>query len=595
MALKIFTRVEGNITKSTLQLFKQQAAQDSRRLIGAFICIPIATTALTVVTPLLLSLIIQSLITNPQDLIPVYYMIGGIIASAILTILLNDRGYRWLFNHDEYITSKLTNHAVDKLLARSHGFFANNKVGSLTGDLIAFSRSYMTILDATFLQALPIVINFIASLIIIAIIAPPLLLPLGLLTLSIVFMSLQSLNKRAPLRNERKLLNSKLNGTIADIIGNSLLVRVFARSHTELTTVAKNRDMIASIAKQEINVIQREADARYVVLYGFQVATILLCIWLFSHSAITIASLIFTVTYLGRITSSLFNITGFIRQIEQAFLDAAPITKILQEATEVQDEVGATSLHVNKGRIDLNAIQFYYNDKKNAPVFNSLSLHIEAGQRVGLAGHSGGGKTTLTQLLLRFADIQKGNILIDEQDISKVTQKSLYESISYVPQDPFLFHRTLRENIAYGKPDATDKDIMRAAKKANALEFIKELPNGLDTVVGERGVKLSGGQRQRVAIARAILKDAPILILDEATSALDSESERLIQDSLERLMKDRTSIVIAHRLSTIAKLDRIIVLDKGKIIEDGPHAELLKKNGTYAKLWSHQSGGFIKE
>lgn len=164
-----------------------------------------------------------------------------------------------------------------------------------------------------------------------------------------------------------------------------------------------------------------------------------------------------------------------------------------------------------------------------------------------------------------------------------------------MPQDPFLFHRTLRENIAYGKPDATDKDIMRAAKKANALEFIKELPNGLNTVVGERGVKLSGGQRQRVAIARAILKDAPILILDEATSALDSESERLIQDSLERLMKDRTSIVIAHRLSTIAKLDRIIVLDKGKIIEDGPHTELLKKNGTYAKLWSHQSGGFIEE
>ncbi len=211
-------------------------------------------------------------------------------------------------------------------------------------------------------------------------------------------------------------------------------------------------------------------------------------------------------------------------------------------------------------------------------------------------GPSGSGKTTLTKLLLRFADVDKGSIKVDGTSISKVTQESLRKSIAYVPQEPMLFHRSLRENIAYGKPDATDDEIRQAAIQANAIDFIDKLPEGFDTIVGERGVKLSGGQRQRIAIARAILKDAPILVLDEATSALDSESEQLIQSALERLMKGRTSIVIAHRLSTIAKLDRIIVLEDGRITEDGAHTDLLKKKGgTYASLWNHQSGGFIEE
>ena len=210
-------------------------------------------------------------------------------------------------------------------------------------------------------------------------------------------------------------------------------------------------------------------------------------------------------------------------------------------------------------------------------------------------GSSVSGKTTLTKLLLRLADIDSGEILIDKQNIAEVTQESLHESIAYVPQEPLLFHRSIRENIAYTRPEASDEEIREAAKKASALEFIEGLKDGFDTLVGERGVKLSGGQRQRIAIARAILKDAPILVLDEATSALDSESEKLIQASLETLMKGRTSIVIAHRLSTIAKLDRIIVLSDGKITEDATHDKLLAMKGDYAKLWKHQSGGFIED
>jgi ATP-binding cassette subfamily B protein len=199
----------------------------------------------------------------------------------------------------------------------------------------------------------------------------------------------------------------------------------------------------------------------------------------------------------------------------------------------------------------------------------------------------------LTKLLLRFADVQAGEIRIDGQDVAKVQQVSLRENIAYVPQETSLFHRSIADNIAYARPDATREEVIRAAKLANAHEFIKDLPDGYDTLVGERGIKLSGGQRQRVAIARAILKDAPILVLDEATSALDSESEALIQDALIKLMKGRTSIVVAHRLSTIASLDRIIVLENGKIIEQGSHAELIAKGGAYDKLWSRQSGAFL--
>lgn len=257
---------------------------------------------------------------------------------------------------------------------------------------------------------------------------------------------------------------------------------------------------------------------------------------------------------------------------------------------------GAKDLHVSDGLIELKDVTFKYSDaSENDFVFENLSLSIKPGEKVGLVGHSGGGKSTLTRMILRFSDLESGSIEIDDQNIAQVKQESLRQNVSYVPQEPLLFHRTIKENIAYGKPEATQKEIISAAKSAYADEFIKSLPNGYETVVGERGVKLSGGQRQRVAIARAILKNAPILILDEATSALDSESEQAIQKAMESLMKDKTTLVVAHRLSTINRLDRILVIDEGRIVEEGSHRLLLSKKGRYAELWSHQSGGFLDD
>jgi ATP-binding cassette subfamily B protein len=249
-----------------------------------------------------------------------------------------------------------------------------------------------------------------------------------------------------------------------------------------------------------------------------------------------------------------------------------------------------------RGDIRLVDVNFRYEEGGNKPLFHALNLVIKPGEQVGLVGHSGGGKSSLVKLLSRFMDIDSGQILIDGQDITQITQRSLRERIAYVPQDPLLFHRSLIENIRYGRPEASDEEVFAVAKLAHADDFINSLPKGYDTLVGERGVKLSGGQRQRVAIARAMLKNAPILVLDEATSALDSESEVLIQDALWKLMEGRTAIVIAHRLSTIQRMDRIIVMEDGAVIEQGSHKDLLRlEGGTYARLWAHQSGGFLED
>jgi len=279
-------------------------------------------------------------------------------------------------------------------------------------------------------------------------------------------------------------------------------------------------------------------------------------------------------------------------QFFQSIGIASQALTVMQDPQDVQDSPHSTDLKITDGEIVFENVSFYYEDRK---LFQNKDVHIKGGEKVGLVGYSGSGKSTFINLILRFYPLKNGKILIDGQDIAHIKLTSLREQIALIPQDPSLFHRTLKENIAYGRIDATDSEIFEAAKKAHCQEFIQQLPDGYDTMVGERGMKLSGGEKQRVAIARAMLTTAPILILDEATSALDSVTEDYIQDSLESLTKDRTTIIIAHRLSTLSKMDRILVFDQGKIIEEGSHTELLAKGGYYAKMWQRQAGGFLPD
>jgi ATP-binding cassette subfamily B protein len=592
---KLFTRADSTTSKKTLRIFKEEIFKEKRRFWAYATLIPLNRLLYMVILPLLFSLVLQSLVSHQHNWQQPLMLLGIALIVSILSLITADKGFRLLFNHEEHMSSTLNERAMSALLAHSDQFFADRHSGSLAGDVTKFSGSIVNFLDTIFLSASSIVVNFVFSLIIIAFLSPILLLPLGLLTGLLIWRSVIGSATRGPIRHQRKLLVTKLNGTIADIIGNQQIVRFFATQSQEVKRVGNDRRAIQDIAIHEIDILQKESINRQMILFSFQILTLVICVWLYTTGLVSIGALIFAITYLSRLTSSLFDLSPLIRSTEQVFLDAANITDILDMQPDVIDTQKAHDLQVTTGTVSFNNVNFAYNDSSDASVVHDLSLVIPGGQRVGLVGHSGGGKTTLSKLVLRFADVTSGEITIDNQNISSVTQHSLHSQIAYVPQEPYLFHRSLRDNIAYGRPHASDNEIKIAAKRANAEEFITDLPQGLDTTVGERGVKLSGGQRQRIAIARAILKDAPILILDEATSALDSESEKLIQDALTKLMKNRTSIVIAHRLSTIAKLDRIIVLDKGRIIEDGTHAELLAVNGVYAKLWAHQSGGFIEE
>lgn len=592
---KLFHRTNADTAKKSLRIMIGEIKRDKSSFAVYATLIPLNRLLYVVILPLLFSLIIQSLITRPHDWHTPSLLLVGAAAVSVVSLVSSYFGFRKLFAHEEQMRTRLIKRASSELLRRSDQFFANQKVGSLAGDVDKFGGSIVTVLDVLFLSASGLIVNFTASLVIIGFMSPVLLLPLGLITFVLVWRSFAGTMKRGPLRHKRKILSSKLNGTVADILGNQQIVRYFAAETREANRIAGDRAEIEAVAHDEIAVLERESFIRQALLFTFQLLTIAISIWLYINGEVSIAALVFAVTYLGRLTSSLFEVSPIIRNTEQAFLDAAPITDILSTNVDVVDAPDAQALVVSRGSVKFDDVSFRYQESQDGNVIDKLSLDIKPGQRIGLAGHSGGGKTTLTKLLLRFADINAGSIRIDDQNIANITQESLRQAIAYVPQEPLLFHRTLRENIAYGRPNATDEQIIKAAKQAHALEFIEKLPQGFDTLVGERGVKLSGGQRQRIAIARAILKDAPILVLDEATSALDSESEKLIQDALEKLMKGRTSIVIAHRLSTIAKLDRIVVLEKGHIIEDGAHQELLQANGTYAGLWSHQSGGFIEE
>ncbi len=329
-----------------------------------------------------------------------------------------------------------------------------------------------------------------------------------------------------------------------------------------------------------------------ILIFIAQGAMLYIMIKLWLAGTISTGTVVLTQTYMVIIFDRMWDLGNSLTKFMKSAADMQEMIDIFEVPIDIKDPSQPETLRAEKGHLVFADAEFHYPNGKQ--VFSHFNLDIKPGERIGLVGHSGAGKSTITKLLLRFNDLTAGSITIDGQDIRAITQDDLHRTISYVPQEPVLFHRSLRENIAYGKQDATLEEVQEAARRAHADDFIQELEYGYDTYVGERGVKLSGGERQRIAIARAILKDAPILMLDEATSSLDSHSENLIQDAFNELMKGKTTIVIAHRLSTIQKMDRIIVLHDGAIVEEGTHAELLARpDGSYKHMWELQAGGFI--
>lgn len=469
-------------------------------------------------------------------------------------------------------------------------FFANNFVGSLVKKVKWFSRAFDKVSDDIFWRIIPMIVSLVA-------ITGVLFLRNATLGMVIsiwlvIFLSVQVLFIRYKLKYDlaRSAAETKSTAVLADTITNYSTITLFGGFLREVQRFGRAMAEQRRLFLKSWNISGIFDAIQGFLMLSMEIGGFVLVIHLWKQDLLTLGDFVLFQSYVLVLVNRLWDFGRVARDIYESLADADEMTVILQTPQEVIDVRSAKPLIVPKGMIHFDKVDFNYQQTRR--VLHRFSLDIAPREHVALVGPSGAGKSTVVKVLLRLHDLSGGHIKIDGQDIAKVTQDSLRRSISVVPQDVVLFHRTLMENIRYGKPDATDEEVIQAAKSAHCHEFIQTFTDQYNTFVGERGVKLSGGERQRVAIARAMLANAPILVLDEATSSLDSESEQLVQAALAKLMKGKTVLAIAHRLSTIRAMDRIVVLDNGQLTETGTHDELLaKKSSTYSKLWNLQVAG----
>ena len=485
--------------------------------------------------------------------------------------------------------------AMDELLAKDMRFFQDNYAGSLTKRALGYARRFEDVFDVLSFQVAPTLLSLAFAGAVLWTYSGWLILVLVGMLAATVAMVFPLIRRRRALVDVRESASNVLAGHVADSIMNAEAVRAFAREPDEARIHAANVGDFAAKTLRSWDYQNLRVDLvtspMFVLTNTFG---LMVALSVSGGTGASLEAVFITFSYYATATRVMWEFNRMYRNLEGALTDAAQFAELLLDPPAVADAESAVGFAPKNFSVELRDVSFRYSSSQPL-LFDHLSLRVAPGAKIGLVGRSGGGKTTLTRLLLRFADVETGEILVGGQSIASVPQAALRKVIGYVPQDPSMFHRTIADNIRVGRPEATDADVRHAAHLAHAAEFIEALPAGYQTLVGERGVKLSGGQRQRVAIARAILKDAPILILDEATSALDSESELLIQDALWTLLAGRTAIVIAHRLSTVRRMDELIILDRGRIVERGAHDTLLARDGIYAALWRHQSGGFLIE
>ena len=518
-------------------------------------------------------------------------VIGFILVANII------RSVYWRFSNfvNNYFQTSvmrdLTNTCYQYLQKHSIGFFSSNFVGSLVTKVKRYERSFEQISDQICFDLGRALLETGIILAVILWQYPKFGIYLFVwCVLFLVFSYIYSIFK-LPYDIKRAAADTRTTGQLADGITNNVNIKLF-------TNYERENDRFSEVTQEQSFLRKKSWDlgtlgdiVQGLSMVGLEFLVIYVAIGQWSQGLLTVGGLVLLQRYFIRVFEQLWNTGKNIRTIYEALADANEMTEMLLKPHEIQDAPGAKILKAKRGEIVFNDVSFGY--YREAEVLNHFNLRVVSGERVALIGPSGGGKSTIAKLLFRLHDIESGGILIDGQNIAEVTQDSLRAALSFVPQDPILFHRSLMENIRYAKPEASDAAVIKAAKLAHAHEFIESFRQGYDTLVGERGIKLSGGERQRVAIARALLRNAPILVLDEATSSLDSESEMYIQIAMKKLMEHCTTIVIAHRLSTIMQMDRIVVIDGGKIVEEGKHKELLKmRKGIYQKLWEIQAGGF---
>ena len=588
-----------SLTRRTLHYY-WKVTRRHKTLFAALMVSTFAFVALSSYgNPYVMSLIVDQVSAQPVEAGQVLTVFGPYIVALILINVFGQAASKLqdytMYKLEIAASYDLATMSFDALCNQSMSFHSNRFGGTLVSQTTKFMSAYQQLIETIMFPFLPVICSVIFTC---GILLPrvPLYVAILMVLLAVYASISYYLYKRILSLNEKAAsAQNQLSGELSDSVANILAVKTYGREDYERGLFDNaNREVVARDSKRMWASLTRGIITACITVVIMSVVTVFIAggnAWY----GITPGTLVVMFTYTYTVTNQFNFINNGLQRLNRAFGDASGMTAILDEPRLVADKPGAPDLKVSRGAIDFQGIDFFYTDGNvKTQVFDKFELHISAGQRVGLVGMSGAGKTTLTKLLLRLSDIQEGQILIDGQNIADTTQQSLRRQIAYVPQEALLFHRSIAENISYGKPDASMEQIRRAAKQANALEFIEKLPQGFDTITGERGVKLSGGQRQRIAIARALLADCPVLVLDEATSALDSESEKLVQDALATLMEGRTCIVVAHRLSTVASLDRIVVLDGGKIVEDGSHDELVSRGGEYAHLWNRQTGAYLE-